>query len=137
MVLAPAGPGAPVGALEAPRAVRWASMGTEGAAGRVRRFRRLRGLTQAQLAVGARTDKGYIGALEAGRIAEPSVDVLLRLAEALGVDVRALADPRLYSDAPDWKAALMAERDLDDEAKTLLVRLIERELTLRSPAQPS
>lgn len=126
---------APVGVLGRSHAVRYASMGQEGPGGRVRRYRRLRGLTQAQLADLAGTDKGYIGKLEAGGIAEPSVDVLLRLAEALQVDVRALADPRLYTDVPDWKAALMAEPDLDDEAKALLVRLIERELAKQPSPQ--
>lgn len=118
----PVGVNAPVGALGAPRSVQSAAMAAERAGDRVRRYRRLRRLTQQQLAEKAGTDKGYVSRLEAGDIEEPSVDVLSRLAGALEIPVRALADPRLYDDRmPDWEAALLADpRFTEDEKQAIL-----------------
>jgi len=57
----------------------------------VRRLRKKRGLTQEQLAMETGIDLTYVGGIERGR-RNPSVDVLGRLANALGVHPRALFD---------------------------------------------
>jgi transcriptional regulator with XRE-family HTH domain len=51
----------------------------------VRRARQAAGLTQEQLALEARIDLTYAGGIERGR-RNPSVKVLARIAEALGVE---------------------------------------------------
>lgn len=52
----------------------------------VRRLRVERALSQEALAVDAGVDRSYVSGIERGTF-NPSVDVLDRLAEALGVDV--------------------------------------------------
>jgi transcriptional regulator with XRE-family HTH domain len=51
----------------------------------VRKRRQARGLTQEQLAFAAEIDLTYVGGIERG-IRNPSVVVLARIAEALGVE---------------------------------------------------
>lgn len=51
----------------------------------MRRARQAAGLTQEQLALEARIDLTYAGGIERGR-RNPSVKVLARIAEALGVE---------------------------------------------------
>ena len=115
---------APVAPLGPSDAVRWPRMSQERAGDRVRRYRRMRGLTQAQLAESAGTDRGYVGKLEAGDIDEPSVDVVTRLARALEVPVRAIADPRLYDTADEsWEAVLLADTRFSDEEKQAIILL--------------
>jgi len=62
----------------------------------VRRLRKERGLTQEQLAMETEIDLTYLGGIERGR-RNPSVSVLGRLANALGVHPRdlfnAVAEP--------------------------------------------
>lgn len=89
-------------------------------------------MTQQELAEAAETDKGYIGRLEAGTIAEPGIEVLSRLAKALRVPVRALADPRYCEDEhpTDLEVAIMMYPSLDEDAKRSLIRIfrsLERE----------
>lgn len=55
----------------------------------VRRLRETRGLTQEKLAVDADIDLTYLGGIERGK-RNPSLLVMVRIAEALGVDVRDL-----------------------------------------------
>lgn len=50
----------------------------------VRRLRQAKGLTQEQLAVDAKLDLTYVGGIERGK-RNPSVKVMARIAEALGV----------------------------------------------------
>lgn len=78
---------------------------------RVRRYRRLRGLTQDQLAEAATVDRRYLGRIETADVEQPGVDVMVKIARALGVPVRALADPRLYEEeaSSEWESALMAK----------------------------
>ncbi|MCG9915435.1 MAG: helix-turn-helix domain-containing protein [Phenylobacterium sp.] len=57
----------------------------------VRRLRKARGLTQEQLAHDAGIDLTYVGGIERGR-RNPSLAVLVRLAESLGVHPPALFD---------------------------------------------
>jgi len=58
----------------------------------VRRIRKERGITQEQLALDAAIDLTYLGGIERGR-RNPSVDVLGRLAEALGTEPAGLLTP--------------------------------------------
>jgi len=57
----------------------------------VRRLRKERKLTQEQLAMETEIDLTYLGGIERGR-RNPSVSVLARLAEALGVHPRDMFD---------------------------------------------
>lgn len=71
---------------------------------RVRRYRRLRRLTQDALAAKADVDRRYLGRIETGDVAEPGVDTVVKIAHALGVSVRAIANPGWYDDEGerDW-----------------------------------
>lgn len=84
-------------------------------------------MTQQALAEAAGTDKAYISRLEAGGIGDPGIDVLERIAAALQVPLRALADPRWYKDEPEvpaWESQLIADDRLDDSAKQALLRIL-------------
>jgi transcriptional regulator with XRE-family HTH domain len=59
----------------------------------MRRLRVARGLSQDAFAVDAGIDRTYVSRLER-RLENPSVAVLARIAEALGVDIRELFDPK-------------------------------------------
>lgn len=59
--------------------------------GNVRRLRQTAGLTQEQLAFDASIDLTYVGGIERGR-RNPSLLVMVRIAEALKVDPQALLD---------------------------------------------
>jgi transcriptional regulator with XRE-family HTH domain len=59
----------------------------------VRRFRQERGLTQEQLGFEAEIDLTYVGGIERGR-RNPSLMVMVRLAEALGVEPERLLKRR-------------------------------------------
>lgn len=100
---------------------------------RVRRYRRLRRLTQDALAAKADVDRRYLGRIETGDVAEPGVDTVVKIAHALGVSVRAIANPGWYDDEGerDWLSALRADDRLDDDAKDLIERLVRRELDRR------
>jgi transcriptional regulator with XRE-family HTH domain len=58
----------------------------------IRRAREQKGLSQAQLAKLAKVAQGYISDLEAGSKKNPGIDVLKRLAKALGVPVTRLLE---------------------------------------------
>jgi transcriptional regulator with XRE-family HTH domain len=58
----------------------------------IREMREEQGLSQAQLAKKAKVAQGYISDLEAGGKRNPSIDVLKRLAKALGVPVTELLE---------------------------------------------
>lgn len=83
-------------------------------------------MSQQQLADAAQTDKGYISRLEAGKIAEPGVDVLMRIADALGVPIQNIADPRYYQTdmQPTWETELLGDPRLSDESKQALVVIL-------------
>ena len=59
--------------------------------GNVRRLRQTAGLTQEQLAFEASIDLTYVGGIERGR-RNPSLLVMVRIAEALKVDPQALLE---------------------------------------------
>ena len=61
--------------------------------GNVRRLRQARGMTQEQLAFEAQLDLTYIGGIERGR-RNPSLMVMVRIAEALSAELAALIDTR-------------------------------------------
>ena len=58
----------------------------------IRRAREQKGLSQAALAKRAKVAQGYISDLEAGGKKNPGIDVLQRLAKALGVPVAKLLE---------------------------------------------
>ena len=58
----------------------------------VRRLREQRGMTQEQLAFEARIDLTYVGGIERGR-RNPSLMVMVRLAEALEAELKELLEP--------------------------------------------
>jgi transcriptional regulator with XRE-family HTH domain len=58
----------------------------------LKRLRERRKLTQLELARRARVPQGYISALESGEKTNPGLDVLRRLARALGVPVAELLE---------------------------------------------
>src|SRR5256712_11513525 len=106
------------------------TMMDEGVGDRVRRFRRHRKLTQQALADLAGVDKGYISRLEAGEIADPGIELVERLSNALEVSLRHVADPRWYAgetkSLPDWEAAILAISPscLSEEDKDRIVRFV-------------
>lgn len=57
----------------------------------LRRLRKERGITQEDFATDSGFDRGYISGVERG-VRNPSVQVLERISEALGVDVAELFD---------------------------------------------
>ncbi len=58
----------------------------------LRQLREAKGMTQADLAKRAKVDQGYISTLEAGEKKNPGINVLKRLARALGVPVGELLE---------------------------------------------
>ncbi len=58
----------------------------------VKRLREAKGLTQAELAEKAEISREYVALMESGVRANPTMDVLKRLAKALGVTVGELLD---------------------------------------------
>jgi transcriptional regulator with XRE-family HTH domain len=64
-------------------------------AARIRRYREEKGLTQAALADAAGLSKTYLSELESGAGRRPSGDVLLRIADALGITIADLLGRRI------------------------------------------
>jgi transcriptional regulator with XRE-family HTH domain len=58
----------------------------------LRRLRKTRGLSQEELARKARVSQPYLSQLEAGTYQNPSIEIVQRLAKALGVPVTALLE---------------------------------------------
>lgn len=59
----------------------------------LRELREARGLTQAQLAERAQVALSYVTVIEAGHEANPSRQILQRIARALGVPAKRLLEP--------------------------------------------
>ena len=55
-------------------------------------LRTAKGMTQEQLAARAKVSRAYVAVLEAGHRKNPSLEILRRLARALGVSVTALVE---------------------------------------------
>lgn len=100
-------------------------------AARLRELRHTRGLTQSQLGQRAKITSSYVGRLESGGAA-PGIDLVRRLAEALGTSVHDL----LPTDSPPDTEAILRDRakslfdDLvggaDRETLLMLVPLLAR-----------
>lgn len=73
----------------------------EGWGDRVRRYRRIRGWTQHELADRAGIDRRYVGRIEASEVGNPEPETVKRLASALNVSVRAVAEPLGWYDGED------------------------------------
>lgn len=71
-------------------------------AARLRELRHSRGYTQSELAQKAKITTGYVGRLESGGAA-PGIDLVARLAEALGVTVEFMLPAEV---SPDTEAIL-------------------------------
>jgi transcriptional regulator with XRE-family HTH domain len=79
---------------------------------RLRQLRHSRGMTQSQLAATAQVTVGYIGRLEAGGAA-PGIDLVARVATALGTNVAELLPP---VESPDTLGVLRTQaKKLFDE----------------------
>ena len=65
---------------------------------RLRLLRRQRGLTQAQLAERASLSDNFIGMIERG-VAHPTLEAIARIADALGMPLRAL-----FEEEDEWPA---------------------------------
>jgi transcriptional regulator with XRE-family HTH domain len=63
---------------------------------KIRQLREEFGLTQGQLAAGSSVSQGYLSQLENGEVKNPSAAVLLRLAQAMGVDADDLFEAAGY-----------------------------------------
>lgn len=105
---------------------------------RVRRYRRLRRLTQASLAEQAGLDQRYLGRIETGDVLEPGVEAVRKLAAALAVPIREIANPAWYEDdAADWEPALraeMARKGYGPEDTEAVVRAVRLTLEARERA---
>lgn len=74
-----------------------------------------------QLASKIGTDAGYVARLETGKIGNPGLESLRRIAEVLDLPVS-----ELTGDAPangDVEAAIRNDPKLDEEAKRALIRM--------------
>ena len=98
---------------------------------RVRRYRRLRKLTQDQLAEKSEVDRRQIGRLEAGEVLEPAAETLKRLAGALDIPIRLLAEPLGWYDGEEddgeWEARFLADPTIPDDVKVSVMRWVELE----------
>jgi transcriptional regulator with XRE-family HTH domain len=103
---------------------------------RVRRYRRLKRRrdgnpwTQEDLADASGIDRRYIGRIETGEVADPSAETVRKLAKALGVTMRQLAEPLGWYDddkrptvetMEEIDRAIRDDPDLDDEQKGGLI----------------
>jgi transcriptional regulator with XRE-family HTH domain len=96
---------------------------------RIAEVRRLRGLTQERLAERASITTSYLARIETGA-RKPTLDVVRRLAEALGVEVwRLLAADHPREDEP-WRGAaqqlVAAVQNLSREDVDLLIEVARR-----------
>lgn len=85
-------------------------------AARLRRLRSERGMTQAELAIHAGVSVAYVGRLERGRAA-PGIDLVAKLAQALGVRAGELLPDGPPADGPAVLRA-QARRLFDGLVKT-------------------
>lgn len=97
---------------------------------RVRRYRRLRKLTQERLAELSSVDRSYLGRIEVGEVLEPGADTVRRLASALAVPIRALAEPLGWYEDETARPTSIADaiaqhRGWDDETKQALLKIIQ------------
>lgn len=58
----------------------------------IREYRKKAGLTQRELATQVGVTQSYIHALETGKRTNPSINVLLKISERMGIDVELLIE---------------------------------------------
>jgi len=105
-------------------------------AGNLRRVRETRRLTQHALGERAGVSRSYIASLELGRIANPGVFPVYRLADALGVTVEALLGrPALDTEAVRVHTYTLADAQRELEARLVLVGV--EPFQVMTPAQTS
>ncbi len=94
---------------------------------RIRRFRIEKGLIQTELASAAELSKTYISELESGAGRRPSAEVLLRIADALGVTIGDLLGrvvrPRVSHEIPPGLAEF-AEKEKLSQADVMMLASI-------------
>ncbi|MGH3950027.1 MAG: helix-turn-helix domain-containing protein [Pseudonocardiaceae bacterium] len=94
---------------------------------RIREYRLEKGLNQAALAEGARLSKTYISELESGAGRRPSGEVLLRIADALGVTIADLLGrsvlPALTQELPDGLAEFATNHKLPEADVAMLASI--------------
>lgn len=87
-------------------------------------------LTQEELADMTGIDRRYLGKIETGDIAEPGIETLAKVASALKIPVRYLADPRYYEGEhyahANWEQGLMADESLDEVARETIAAVIKQ-----------
>jgi transcriptional regulator with XRE-family HTH domain len=103
---------------------------------RIRSYREQSGLSQAELARAARLSKAYLSELESEVGRRPSADVVLRIADALGVTIAELVgrpvrpeDPR---EIPESLREFTKERGLSEAEIRMLAGIRLREGTPRT-----
>lgn len=87
--------------------------------GRIRALRTARGLTLAQLSQASGVSKPYLSQLENGRASNPSVGMLVGLADALSVSLDELAGVKRWT--PVQGASYQLEDNHDEGLRGLLV----------------
>ncbi|MDT4995298.1 MAG: hypothetical protein QOH97_5190 [Actinoplanes sp.] len=106
-----------------------ADTGSDGAAlgVRMRAYRADKGLTQTELATAAGLSKTYISELESGAGRRPSGNVLLRIADALGVTIADIlgrsVTPAASDELPEGLAAFAADHQLPEADVTMLASI--------------
>jgi transcriptional regulator with XRE-family HTH domain len=131
------GRGAAVGASMGSAGTGFATMTGPTVGEVVRRYRRLRRLTQQELGEAIGSDKSYIGKLETSD-QEPSLELLRRLAKALGVPASILTTPLGYvpldeaapKDALEAAVAAITELDIPDDEKQAIITLLRARVTV-------
>jgi XRE family transcriptional regulator of biofilm formation len=99
-------------------------------ADQLRKYRRIQGLSMAELARRAQVSRGYISQLEKnGDCPHPSVDILYRIAFALGTSVGELLEKKVMktddelTDIPEELRKFAIAEQLSDEEIKMLARI--------------
>ncbi len=90
---------------------------------KIRELREGFGFTQGQLAVGASVSQGYLSQLENGDVKNPSAAVLLRVAQAMGVDPDELFEAAGY---PTVRTLRQIYEDYESNIDADLLRFLGR-----------
>jgi len=90
---------------------------------KIRELREAFGFTQGQLAVGASVSQGYLSQLENGDVKNPSAAVLLRVAQAMGVEPDELFEAAGY---PTVRTLRQMYQDYESNIDPDLLRFLGR-----------
>jgi len=88
---------------------------------RIRQLRDELGLTQGQLAGGSAVSQGYLSQLENGEVKNPSAAVLLRVAQAMGIDPDELFEAAGY---PTVRMLRQIYQDYESTVDAALLRYL-------------